>query len=217
MNQNGHTHIDAVIFDIGRVLIGFDFNRAFKAAEAFVGIPALEIRAKIFGASDFAGYDRERDIVEFECGRISEREFHSRVERTLQCRIPYELFCHAWNGIFDDEISGTVESLRQLHRRGLKVGILSNTNRLHFEHLRVRMPVLSEIQHVYASHEIGCRKPDAESYHHALKKMDVAAQRTVFVDDLPDNVAAAQKIGMKTIHAVSSEAVRTGLSELGIL
>lgn len=210
--------IDAVIFDIGRVLIDFNFDHAFDAASAASGIPASDIRARLFGKSDFTGYDRELDVVLFECGRISEREFHARVENTLNCKLPYEHFCMAWNGIFTQEIHATIKLVDDLRQRPeLKVGVLSNTNSLHFNYLRQRMSLFDEMDHVYVSHEIGCRKPDAESYLHVLKAMEVAPERSVFVDDLPDNIAAAKKVGMKTVHATDPDAVRAGLMAFGLI
>jgi epoxide hydrolase-like predicted phosphatase len=214
----GKNHqIDAVVFDIGGVLIEFEFDRAFRAASAAVGIPPQEIRARLFGKSDFAYYDRELDVVAFECGRISDREFHSRVEKLLNSRIPFEHFCTAWNGIFTGEIKSTLELMHELRQRpDIKVGVLSNTNSLHFNLLRQSMTVFNEMDHVYVSHEIGCRKPDAESYLHVLKSMNVSPERSVFVDDLPENIAAAQKVGMKTVHATNPKAVHEGLIALGL-
>ena len=209
--------IEAVIFDIGRVLIDFEFDRAFNVASAASGIPAAEIRSRLFGKGDFSGYDRELDVVAFECGRITEREFHARVENTLKCKMPYDHFCMAWNGIFTQEIHSTIGIVHELRQRpDIKVGVLSNTNSLHYNHLRKRMTMFDEMDHVYLSHEIGCRKPDEQSYHHVLKQMNVAPQRSVFVDDLHENVVAAQKIGMKTIHATGPDAVHAGLKALGL-
>lgn len=209
--------IDAVVFDIGGVLINFEFDRAFRAASAAVGIPPQEIRARLFGKGDFSHWDREMDVVAFECGRISDREFHLRVEKILNSRIPYEHFCAAWNGIFTGQIESTLTLMNELRQRpDVKVGVLSNTNSLHFNHLRRSMTVFDEMDHVYVSHEIGCRKPDAESYLHVLKEMDVAPERSVFVDDLPENIAAAQKVGMKTVHATDPKAVHAGLAALGL-
>lgn len=202
--------VKAVIFDIGKVLIDFNFDLAFEAASRIVKLPAAEIRRRLFGG------EGGRDLVEFECGRISEHEYHRRVEMTLGQPLPYEAFHELWNCIFLEEIKPTVailHQLRQQHR--VSVGILSNINVLHFDYLRQRMNVLSQVQHVYASHEIGCRKPDVASFDYVLKKMDVAPQQAVLIDDLSDNVLAAESIGMRIIHATHPEAVLSGLQALG--
>jgi glucose-1-phosphatase len=215
--QSKGTQIDAVIFDIGGVLIDFDFELAFRAAATVVGLSTAEIRDRLFGAADYANLDRHRDIVTYECGKMSCRDFHASVERSLKCSLPYDAFCATWNSIFIGEIEPTVRLMRALMNDSkLKVGVLSNTNKLHFEYIRPRMGFLDEIEHVYASHEIGVRKPDAKSFLHVLREMDVMPERSVFVDDLPENIVGAQKVGMKTVHATDPQAVRDGLRAFGI-
>ena len=205
MKANGT--IQAVIFDLGGVLIDFDFNRANRRIAEITGLQPDEIRRRILSCSGF---------LDFECGRISEREFHACVEKVLGHSIPFSTFHELWNFIFSDEIAPTVALVPEL-RRSVKVGLLSNTNALHFEHLKTRMRVLSEMDHVFASHEIGHRKPDAEAYQHVLKEMKVPAQHAVFVDDLAENIAAARQVGMIGIHASSAANVAAGLKDLGLL
>jgi putative hydrolase of the HAD superfamily len=209
--------IEAVIFDIGGVLLEYDFDLAVHAAVPLAGMPADEIRRRLFGGSGYQGHDHRREVLDFERGKISGEEFHAFVEALLGCRIPFPVFCQAWNSIFKHEIAPTVALMRRLQRRnGLKIGALSNTNVIHFEYIRGKWGVLREITYMYASHEIGHRKPDPDCYHHVLKDMRVAASRAVFVDDFANNVAGARAVGMLGVHAPNAEAVRTGLAALGL-
>ena len=210
--------IQAVIFDIGKVLIDFNFDLAFEAASRCVNLPPAEIRRRLFGSGEISGTGKILDFVEFECGRITEREFHRRVEMMLGHALPYDAFHALWNGIFLAEIAPTIGLLEKLRRQpGITIGILSNTNVLHYEFLRRRMNVLSRLEHVYVSHEMGCRKPEPASYQYVLKKMKVAPHQALFIDDLQDNVAAAGALGMQTIHATHPEAVREGLMLMGLV
>ncbi|HYG77989.1 MAG TPA: HAD family phosphatase [Planctomycetota bacterium] len=202
------TDIQAVIFDLGGVLIDFDFQRAHSAAAKVSGLPSGEVQRRLFSSPDFLAFER---------GSISEQQFHVSLQQTLGCSIPYEMFCMAWSSIFKSEVESTIALARSLTKAGLKVGILSNTNVLHFKHLRERMSILRELEHVYASHEIGSRKPEPESFQHVLSKMNVAPQKAVFVDDLDENIAAARALGMIGIHATGADAVRSGITELGLL
>jgi glucose-1-phosphatase len=199
--------IEAVIFDLGGVLIEFDFDRANQRTAKIVNLPPQEVRRRILTCDAFFKY---------ECGQVSDREFHACVEQALQHAVPYETFHELWNHIFIGEIGPTVTLVSQLRDMGLKIGILSNTNAIHFEYLRKTMRVLNELDHVYASHEIGCRKPHESSYRHVLAKMGVPAQRSVFVDDLAENIAAAKAVGMHGVHATDPQAVRRGLEALGV-
>jgi len=199
--------VDAVIFDIGGVLVRIDLSAALHAVEKF-SPAALPGMMKL--ASDPM-------LLEFEIGKISERDFHRHVEQVIGIEFPFEAFCECWNTILCEEIEPTLKLLDELRRRAeLKVGILSNTNHIHFEWLRARMAVFGQLEHVYASHLIGLRKPDRAVYEYVLKQMDVPAERTVFIDDLPANLEGAREAGMLVVHATEPDAVRKGLTELGI-
>jgi putative hydrolase of the HAD superfamily len=207
MVKPANTMVDAVIFDLGGVLIEVDFAKTNAAISRAVRLAPAEIARRLI---------TDPALIEFECGRLTTEAFHRKVETILECSMTLDVFHGAWNGIFNAEIEENIELLRKL-RRKCEVGILSNTNLPHFEQLKQRMKVLNELDHLYASHEIGCRKPDAESYRHVLNKMKVAPERAVFIDDLPVNLEGARKVGMRTIHASGPGAVKAGLKEMGLI
>jgi putative hydrolase of the HAD superfamily len=153
-------------------------------------------------------------LLEFECGRISERDFHRRVETLVGVAFPLDDFRACWNSILREEIEPTLALLEELRRTDLKIGILSNTNHTHFEWLRARIAAFEQLEHVYASHQIGLRKPDRAAYEYVLKQMNVAPERAVFIDDLAVNLDGAREAGMLVIHATGPEAVREGLKPL---
>jgi len=208
--------MQAVIFDLGGVLIDFDFNRAFDAAAQLSGLSKQEIRERLFGGGDFVNYDRQA-LHDFEVGRITGEQFHAWVEQALGARFPYAQFCALWTSIFTRTVDENLALIPQLAQRGLKVGILSNTNCIHFDFLRARMAVLRDLEHVYASHLIQLRKPAAESFHYVLKKMEAPANASVFIDDFEPNVAAARQAGLHGIVASNPAAVRDGLAALKLL
>lgn len=205
MSTPGTAEIEAVIFDIGGVLIRIEIGAALQSVASTLKRPAAGLSALY----------QHQILIDFETGRVSAAEFHGAIERMLGCPFPFTNFCETWNSIFQDEIATTVALLEQLKRRpGLKVGVLSNTNSIHLAWLRERMEVLRGIEHLYASNELGYRKPEPESYREVLKRMNVPAERAVFVDDLAVNVAGAQAVGMRVIHATTPEAVSAGLAPL---
>jgi len=199
--------IRAVVFDLGGVLIDFDFNRANQRIAAMTGLHPDDVRRRLLSCQAF---------LDFECGRISEHEFHGCVEKVIECRIPFAEFHDIWNCIFSAEIASTVALIGPLRER-VKVGLLSNTNKLHFDFLKQRFTVLKNLDHVFASHEIGCRKPEAKAYEYVLAQMKVRAPESVFVDDLMENVAAARHVGMHGVHATDPESVAAGLRDLGLI
>ncbi len=51
---------------------------------------------------------------------------------------------------------------------------------------------------VYYSHVIGYRKPNPEGYHHILHSNQLNPQHTLFIDDTPQHILGAQKVGLQT-------------------
>lgn len=200
--------VDAVIFDLGRVLVDFDWSYAMQLAERWTGLPPREAETWL---------KEKASLYEFEVGALKADEFHANIERSLGRRLPFEEFCTLWNSIFTSEIMPTTELLRTLNHAGtVRLGILSNTNSIHAEFLRRQFPLLGELEHVYLSHEIGLRKPDPAAYQYVLERLGVSPQRTAFVDDMPKNVSAAAAMGMHGVLARTPEDVRDGLARLGV-
>jgi putative hydrolase of the HAD superfamily len=209
MGNPSNAAVYAVIFDIGGVLINVDFSPTNAAISQVVKLPPMEIARRLMS---------HRSLIEFECGRATVEVFHREIEGLLNCSIEFDVFHTAWNSIFKAEIDENIQLLRTLNKRpDCKVGVLSNTNAPHFTYLKQQMKVLNEVEYLYASHEIGCRKPDAESYQHVLNRMNVRPERAVFIDDLPENLEGARRVGMRTIHAVNPGAVKSGLMEMRLL
>src|SRR4029077_17757037 len=116
----------AIIFDLGRVLIHFDFRRGYRALEGLCPYTAEQIPQRLAGTG----------LVErFETGLMEPKDFVAEMSRILELRVGYERFCEIWSCIFMHELlpESMLEGLSQRYR----LVLLSNTNALHFEMLRV--------------------------------------------------------------------------------
>jgi HAD superfamily hydrolase (TIGR01509 family) len=199
------------------VFVGLDFSRAVNHTAAVLKRTPDDIRRRLFGQGEPMNSERLTYMNDYECGLMDDAAFHRCVEERLEVPLPFDQFKAAWNDIFLEPIHETIRIAETLHARGqLKLGILSNNNTLHWVAIQPVLPVLKKFEHVFLSHEIGVRKPSARSYQHALSIMNVDATRTIFVDDLPENVLAAQQMGIKTIHAIHARAVRDGFAAHGV-
>ena len=200
--------VDAVIFDLGRVLIDYDWNPALQKAGQRLGLPLDEIRRRLFPGPLF---------VRFELGELAPLQFHAELAGLLGGSLPYAEFRELWNSIFTREIAALANLASALRRAGaVRVAILSNTNALHVEYLRHTFPWLREWEHVYMSNEIGLRKPDPAAFRHVLEQLQVQAGRAAFVDDMPENIAAAERVGMRGVLVRSPEEACAELARLGI-
>ena len=111
---------------------------------------------------------------------------------------------------------GAFRLLKRLARK-MPVYLLSNTNHLHYEHIRRRYPFSRHIKGAVLSHKVGLRKPEAAIYLAALKRARVRPEQALFIDDLPENVRGAQKVGMLAVRYEGPEKLESDLQALGLL
>jgi putative hydrolase of the HAD superfamily len=103
---------------------------------------------------------------------------------------------------------GAAETLAALREQGYRVGMISNTiwpAELHIEDL-AELGILTYLEHMDFSGELGFWKPNSQIFHHTLSKLDVAPEEAVFVGDSPhDDIVGAQGVGMRAIWMRSAD------------
>src|SRR6266481_10025541 len=114
--------IKAVIFDLGKVIIPFDFKRGYQALEQVCGYPAAEIPRRI-GTTDL--------VQRFESGLVEPKDFVAQLSRVLDLRVDYDQFCQIWTSIFLPDPLIPESLLEGLSKR-YRLLLLSNTNAIHF-------------------------------------------------------------------------------------
>jgi putative hydrolase of the HAD superfamily len=179
--------VDAIIFDIGNVLLRFDFNLVTQRIAPFCSTDASNIHSLLAPIKD-----------ELESGRIDGETFLHEAAQIIGYTGERALFRSAWQEIFTP-IEATHRLVEKL-RGGLPLFLLSNTNDLHAEYFLSRYPVFACFQNAVYSHECGLMKPAASIYEHALGKFGLRAEQVFFIDDLAPNVEAARASGWRTHH-----------------
>ena len=197
--------LQAIVFDLGNVLIRVDEARARARFAARTGKTDQEIE-RYFHTTPHA--------AELALGKLAGRRFYRIVSKDLGFDGTYEEFAEIWSDIFDP-IEPMVKLASALATRLPRV-ILSNTNAIHVERIFADYPFLQEFDEHVLSHEVGFLKPDAAIYRLTLEKCGVEPERTLFVDDLSANVEGARAVGMRAIQFESSEQVRRELTKLGV-
>lgn len=175
--------LEALIFDIGNVLLAFDFTRTFQRLA-----PKCEGN---FSEAVAAMEPMKRDL---ESGHLSSESFLEQAARHLRFQGSREELVTAWQRIFDP-IEATHRLVERLHGV-LPLYLLSNTNALHAEYFLSEWPVFSKFSGAVYSHEARLMKPDHAIYAHAISKFGVRAGQTLFIDDLEPNVHAAREAGL---------------------
>ncbi len=198
--------IDAVIFDIGNVLLSFDFGIAVARIAPFCSLPASEIPGRL-----------EPLKIDLETGRIGGDRFLSDVISAIGYAGDDATLRSAWQEIFTP--IGATHQLVHLWAKTLPVYLLSNTNDIHAEYFLERYEVFSLFKDRVFSHEVGAMKPDPAIYAHAVEKFGLTPSRTLFIDDLKPNVEAAEAAGWVVHHYTQSEhqALVSQAERLGLL
>jgi glucose-1-phosphatase len=198
--------IQAVIFDLGRVIVPFDFNRGYVRLAALCGIPAAEIPGRIAPTG----------LVErFESGEIASRDFVRELSKHLNFDTSYENFCEIWSSIF---LPYTLipEAMIEGIARNYRLVLLSNTNAIHFEMLRENYPLLRHFHALVLSYRVGAMKPLPLIYQRAVEAAGCLPEECFFTDDMPAYVAAARAQGIDAVQFESAAQIEAEFRKRGV-
>jgi putative hydrolase of the HAD superfamily len=196
----------SIIFDLGRVLVNFDFERGYRALEGVCLYPAAEIPGRLFPTGLVRG---------FETGAIEPRDFYAQFSALLDLTIDYSHFCDIWNCIFMEAL--LPESLLESLAARYRLVLLSNTNPIHFEWIRAAFPhLLRHFHRMALSYEVGAVKPQPEIYRAAIAMAECRPEECFFTDDILEYVEAAKRLGIDAVQFESREQVERELRARGL-
>jgi putative hydrolase of the HAD superfamily len=196
----------AVIFDLGRVIVPFDLNRAYSGIEALCGIPAAEVPKRI----------KPTGLVErFESGQIEPRVFFDQLSAHLRLEATYEELCEVWSSIFLPETL-IPENLLAGLARNYPLVLLSNTNQTHFEWIVERYPLLRHFRSFVLSYQVGAMKPSPVIYQRAIEAAGVAPGECFFTDDIAEYVEGARGAGIDAVQFQSAPQIMEELRVRGV-
>ena len=180
--------IDAVIFDIGNVLLTFDYFIAERALVEHTGIatpPSVE--------------DLHPLRMDHETGRIPRAEFVKIVREAFAHDGPEDHFMEIWTRIFQVN-TPMVEWARSLHRK-TPLYLLSNIGCIHHDHIFEEYDFFGKlfIDGIY-SYKAGVMKPEVRIFELARTQFGVNPSTTLYIDDLEENVSGAESVGFIGHH-----------------
>ena len=198
--------IRAVIFDFGNVLCTVDILRFVQNLCAQTGRPADTIRQGIHASASL--------IKEYETGLISSDDFFMRVNALTGLTLSQEKFRTAYCNIFSP-IAPTFALIHALKPR-YALGLLSNTNPWHFECAIRPVEVFPLFDAVTLSYVVKAMKPAEAIYRDMLRKLSVEPDACAYIDDIRENVDAAEHLGMHGILYTSHEYLLAQLASAGV-
>ncbi len=180
--------IDAVIFDIGNVLLTFDYTIAEQEILKQTGKGAPPSQEELHPLR-----------MEHESGTISRADFVKAVRYAFEHDGEEEHFLDIWSRIFEENIP-MIEWARSLHGK-TPLYLLSNIGCIHHDHIFEEYAFFTELfcDGVY-SYKAGVMKPERRIFEIASTQFGVDPRRTLYIDDLTENVRAAEEAGFIVHH-----------------
>ena len=195
-------------FDLGNVLLHFTLERMCRQMGEVAGLDPEMVRRIVFESP------LQQD---YELGRLSSEAFYESFCRETASRPDFEALSRAGADIFSLNES-LIPVIAQLQRDGYRLGILSNTCEMHWEHCLRRFPVLGEKFDVHVlSYRIGAMKPDRAIFGAAVAMAGVESQQVFFTDDVPGHVAGACVAGLDAVLYKSTPQLIEELRRRGFL
>ena len=186
----------AVIFDLGGVIIHIDYKATIRAFEDL-------------GHSDFHNvYSQAQQAGLFddlETGKISGQRFVNELLPYLKVGTSPNKVVAAWNAMIGSVPKERLALLQKV-REKYPVYLLSNTNELHMQAVHrswneaSEKPMSDYFNHIYLSHEIGMRKPNADIFAFVCHENKLNPAETLFIDDTLQHIEGARACGLQTVH-----------------
>jgi FMN phosphatase YigB (HAD superfamily) len=182
-----------VVFDLGKVLVDFDYGIAAKKIGEGCGMDPVAVKKHI---------DQSPLLYRFETGLLTNEQFHKEICAYTSSKECFDNFCGHFADIFW-EIEPMVTWNATLRAKGIPTYIFSNTNGIAVEHIRRRFPFFANFNGHILSYEHGCMKPDAPIYEVVDTLAGKKGAEIFYLDDRVENIEAGRKRGWQAhVHSV---------------
>lgn len=198
-------NIKTVIFDLGGVYFTDGTKRAIEIISKRWGLDE-KLVADVFKGEIGTAY-RE--------SKISHEDFWRKAKETLGISAKTEELAKIWLDGYVP-IKGTVEIIKELKKNGYEILYLSDNVQERIDYIEQKYHFLQHFKSGVFSHIVGVRKPNPQIYKYALEESSNPANECVYIDDKPNLLEEAQKLGMSTIAFVNAKETRKKLRELGV-
>lgn len=194
-----------IIFDIGNVLLSFNPKEYLKGKITEEKIE--DLYREIFQSEEWVMLDR---------GTITENEAINKIiDRNSKYGDDIKLVFEDWYNILKP-IEETIEILKDLKNNGYKIFYLSNFHDLAFKDVRRKNNFFELFDGGVVSYEEKLIKPEEEIYKLILKRYNLIAEESIFIDDTKLNIEGAEKLSINTLLFETPEKLRSDLKNLNI-
>ena len=194
----------AIIFDLGAVILNINYQNTI---DEFT-------KLGVKNASTFYSKKVQTELFnKIETGKISNNEFLKALQKETK-NANINQVEKAWNAMLLDLPEERVQLIKKL-KNNHSVYLLSNTNAIHIDAFKKQLgnrkwlAFCKLFDKMYLSHELGLRKPDVKIFEYILNEQKLKAEEVFFIDDSPQHIASAKKIGIHCHHLLDDENIIT--------
>ena len=179
--------IEAAIFDIGNVLLLFDYMKAATRLAEKNGMKVLPDRTRITAA-----------LHKVELGQSTRAQFLSVVRPEFHDDGDENEFIEIWENIFEENLRMT--ALARTLSLTMPIFLVSNIGEIHHHFIFRKYEIFSRFRDGIYSYEVGLMKPDPAMFELAKSRFDVNPAKTLYFDDMKENCEAAIAAGFIGCH-----------------
>ena len=194
----------AIIFDLGAVILNINYQNTI---DEFT-------KLGVNNAATFYSKKVQTNLFnQIETGMISSDEFLKALQKETK-NANINQVEKAWNAMLLDLPEERIQLIEKL-KNNYSIYLLSNTNAIHIDAIKKQLgkrkwlAFCKLFDKMYLSHELGLRKPDVKIFEYILKEQKIKAEEVFFIDDSPQHIASAKKIGIHCHHLLDDENIIT--------
>jgi putative hydrolase of the HAD superfamily len=200
--------VNALLFDLGGVMIDIDFGRVFAHWAKYAPYSPAQINQRFVLDDTYHRYER---------GETDDAAFFDHVRRTLDLDASDAQIRDGWNAVFVAQNEPVLGMVKQASKT-LPSYAFTNTSSSHQTAWTVAYPdVVSAFRRIFSSTEMGLRKPDRAAFEAVVQAIGQRPESILFFDDLASNVAGARAAGLQAVQVSGPRDVREGLRALDLL
>ena len=194
----------AIIFDLGAVILNINYQNTI---DEFT-------KLGVNNAATFYSKKVQKNLFnQIETGMISSNEFLKALQKKTK-NANINQVEKAWNAMLLDLPEERIQLIEKL-KNNYSIYLLSNTNAIHIDAIKKQLgerkwlAFCKLFDKMYLSHELGLRKPDVKIFEYILNEQKLKAEEVFFIDDSPQHIASAKKIGIHCHHLLDDENIIT--------
>ena len=195
--------IQTLIFDLGNVLLFFDHKKMIIQMAKCLSIKPHRVKEVIFNHGHLHAYEK---------GQLTTKDLFDFLQAQSPFSCDYHELIHAASDIFTPNLP-LISALPALKNQNVRLVLLSNTVDMHIDFVKKKFTLLDHFDKLILSYKEGCRKPEEAIYLRALEAARCPKEAALFVDDMKENIVAAEKAGLPSYHFVNTKQFLEHLSK----